>query len=115
MDIDSAAHRVVTVGKLQLTLPAAIVAASGFVVAIAMAWLVHPILGIAILPGFFLAAYNVNCVTVGHCTTWAWILTSIYTFYTLLIVVIMILKPRGGAVDMSKPTKSPKTKSANTK
>ena len=109
--MEAAAHQVVTIGKLQMTLPAAIVAVAGFVIAVAVAWLVHPIMGIAVLPGFFIAAYNVNCVTVGHCTTWAWILTSIYAFYTAILVIVMLSKIPG-VLDPSKlsnKNKSPKS------
>ena len=69
--------RTVTVGSLTMTLPAAIIAAIGIVSAIAMV-LYHPGLllpSMVMLGVFFIAAYNINCTVVGHCETFAWILT----------------------------------------
>jgi len=60
-----------------MTLPAAIIAAVGVVSAITMV-LYHPGLlmpSLVMLGVFFIAAYNVNCTVVGHCETFAWILT----------------------------------------
>ena len=69
--------RTVTVGSLTMTLPAAIIAAIGVVSAVAMV-LYHPGLllpSMVMLGVFFIAAYNINCTVVGHCETFAWILT----------------------------------------
>lgn len=90
--MDSSAKRIVSIGKLQMTLPSVMVAITGFATALVIAWKVHPIMGLAILPGFFLAAYNVKCVTVGQCTTWAWILTSMYIFYAGIVFVMALTK-----------------------
>jgi len=60
-----------------MTLPAAIIAAIGVVSAVAMV-LYHPGLllpSMVMLGVFFIAAYNINCTVVGHCETFAWILT----------------------------------------
>ena len=40
---------------------------------------------LSILLGGFITAYNVNCTVVGHCSVWAWLLTLIFIFDTIMI------------------------------
>ena len=46
--------------------------------------------GMYILLIFTLFAYNVNCVQVGHCKTWAWILTILYVIYVVFLSIMLI-------------------------
>lgn len=48
--------------------------------------------GLYILLLFSLLAYNVNCVQVGHCYLWAWILTVVYLVYAGIVVGILFTK-----------------------
>jgi hypothetical protein len=84
--MDANAHKIITVGQLKMTLPAFITAVCGFVAAVVISWKVNIMVGLVVLPSFFIASYNVNCATVGHCTTWAWILTTLYVIYVLFAV-----------------------------
>ena len=76
--MEASAHKVISIGKLNLTLPSFITAVCGIVVGIAASIKLNPFIGlIAVIP-FLIAAYTVNCIVVGHCTTWAWVLTVLY-------------------------------------
>jgi hypothetical protein len=84
----------VTIGTLHLSLQAAITVVAGVIIGLATI-IVFPsrwLLGFALTAAFFLAAYNVNCVVVGKCKTWAWILTAFYLAYIALAIPAMFLK-----------------------
>ena len=86
MDMDSAAQKIITVGKLKMTLPAMITVIGGMVVGLITALAIGWLTGIMMIFVFFVAAYNINCATVGHCTTWAWTLTIIYLINVAIFV-----------------------------
>jgi hypothetical protein len=50
-----------------------------------------PLIGIFVLLVWVLLAYNINCVQVGHCYTWAWILTIFYLIYISFAVFALII------------------------
>jgi len=66
----------VQVFGVDIAVPALIIAViglvAGLVMSIAHVNLIIP--SIAMVSVFFLVAYNVNCVTVGHCDVFAWVL-----------------------------------------
>jgi hypothetical protein len=48
-------------------------------------------IGIYILLIFLLLSYNINCTLVGHCKTWAWILTTAYIIYVTSSVILIFI------------------------
>jgi len=98
--MDSAAQKIITVGKLKLTLPAMITVVGGMVVGLITALKFSWLAGIIMILVFFVAAYNINCATVGHCTTWAWVLTIIYLINVLIFLFSAamgkLIKPKVG-------------------
>jgi len=81
----------VTIGSLNITIPALITAISGLILGIILAFKINMYMGLILLPVILIAAYNVNCAIVGHCTTWAWILTGVYMLYVLMVSVMMLV------------------------
>jgi hypothetical protein len=49
-----------------------------------------PLIGIVVLFVWMLVAYNLNCVQVGHCNNWAWILTVFYLVYIGFAIFALI-------------------------
>lgn len=75
----------------EITLQSKIILVAGIILSITIAifaprpyniWIAIYFLFVAMI-----AAYNVNCAQVGHCYTWAWILTVTY----VLSVILMLL------------------------
>ena len=85
-------HKKMVVGKLKMSLFAFIVAICGIFVGLIFSFKVHPLLGIVITGAFFLAAYNINCVIVGKCEIWAWILLIIYLLNTISVSYKALMK-----------------------
>jgi len=85
--MDTYANRVITIGKLKITLPSLIVAVAGLVLAVVASIAVNIWAGLGTALVMFIASFNVNCAVVGHCTTWAWLLTSIYFIYAILVII----------------------------
>lgn len=50
------------------------------------------LIAIYVLLMALLAAYNVNCVQVGHCKVWAWILTGLYIFSVAISALVLLMK-----------------------
>lgn len=71
-------NNTITIGTLKISLFAFVVAVLGIIIGLLMSIYVNPILGLFTTGGFFVAAYNLNCVIVGKCKIWAWILYVIY-------------------------------------
>ena len=46
------------------------------------------------------AAYNVNCVQVGHCKIWAWALTIFYIIFCIVNVMTMYATSKKKGIDM---------------
>jgi len=78
--------RTVTVGKLKMSLFAFITALCGILLGLITAFKVNLYVGLVLTASFFIAAYNINCVIVGKCNTWAWILLIIYLLNTIIAV-----------------------------
>jgi len=60
------------------------------VVSIAIAFVVPvwgPITGLILLIIGMILAYNVNCVQVGHCYAWGWILAVFYLIYAAFMLI----------------------------
>lgn len=86
--------QVVSVGKVKITKAAFVTIHAGILLATVLAF-VGPygvFISIYVLLLFSLLAYNVNCTQVGHCNTWAWILTFVYVFYVAIIIIMFFTK-----------------------
>jgi len=86
----------ITVGSLTLSLQAFIVAAVGMLLGLLM-FLVYPhlataVAGVVTVGVFFLYAYNINCVVVGQCTIFAWVLSSLMVLQALLLIIAVVMK-----------------------
>ena len=77
----------VKIGKLKISIPSLITVIAGIVAGIAVGYHAkRPAAGLVVTAVLFGAAYNVNCNIHGHCVTWAYLLSSFYVFYALLIL-----------------------------
>ena len=80
--------KMVSVGHLNMTLASFIVVVGGFLLATVIIALSPSSVGIFsalfILLGSVLSAYNINCAQLGHCQTWAWVLTTLYILGVIL-------------------------------
>lgn len=83
--MEKSAHKIITIGKLKLTLPSFITAVCGIFVGLVTSIKLNPFMGLVTVLPFLIAAYTVNCTIVGHCTTWAWVLTTLYVVYVLSV------------------------------
>ena len=83
------AKRTVQIGSIKVCYPAFVTLICGLIISILIGVSGNIWLGILTLGVFLVTTYNVNCVVVGNCTTWAWILMCIYIFYVLANVMIM--------------------------
>ena len=83
------AKRTVQIGSIKVCYPAFVTLICGLIISILIGVGGNIWLGILTLGVFLVTTYNVNCVVVGNCTTWAWILMCIYIFYVLANVMIM--------------------------
>jgi len=63
-----------------------------------------PIVAIVTLLIWMLAAYNVNCVQVGHCYTWGWVLTTVYLVTVSFALVKLFLLDGKKMAGPNKPT-----------
>lgn len=77
------AKRTVKIGNIHVCYPAFVTLICGLITSLLIAATANIWLGILTFGVFLVTTYNVNCVVVGNCTTWAWILMSIYVFYVL--------------------------------
>lgn len=81
--------KTVTIAGIKISQLSLVVLITALILAFALLF-VHPIgfLGsLTVLLGGVLAAYNVNCVQVGSCTLWAWILTAFYVINAVIFLV----------------------------
>lgn len=68
------ADRIITIGSLQVTLPAFITALTGIVLALASIFTGSREVGLTFMVLLLLQSYSINCAVVGHCNSWAWFL-----------------------------------------
>lgn len=79
-------NKTMMVGKIKMSLFSFIVAVSGILIGLITALRANIVLGLLLTGSFFIAAYNLNCVIVGQCKIWAWVLFIVYVVDTLLII-----------------------------
>jgi hypothetical protein len=51
-----------------------------------------PVIAIITLLPWILIAYNVNCVQIGHCYYWGWILATVYLLTSCIALLPVLLK-----------------------
>jgi len=51
--------------------------------------------GLALVLGFFVVAYNVNCVLVGKCIVWGMFLTVLYSVYAVMLLLLIFFNKKG--------------------
>jgi len=77
------AKRTVQIGSIRVCYPAFVTLICGLIISILISASGNLWLGILTFGVFLVTTYNVNCVVVGNCTTWAWVLMCVYIFYVL--------------------------------
>ncbi len=82
------AKRTVQIGSVTVCYPAFVTLLSGLVISLLVAFNGNMWLGLLTFGVFLVTTYNVNCVVVGNCTTWAWILMSLYVLYAIANIAI---------------------------
>ena len=82
------ARRTVRIGSIEVCYPAFVTLICGLIISILISVSGSIWLGIITFGVFLVTTYNVNCVVVGNCTTWAWILMFIYIFYVFINIGI---------------------------
>lgn len=80
----------IKIGELSISLASFLTLCSGFVVAVIIMFASRKtfMLGLSTFLVFCIVAYNVNCVQLGHCTTYAWILTILYIGYAAIFALL---------------------------
>lgn len=101
------AKRTVQIGSISVCYPAFVTLLSGLVISLLIAFNGNMWLGLLTFGVFLVTTYNVNCVVVGNCTTWAWVLMSIYVFYALANIAIFsgLSKMKGDFNAMSRSSR----------
>ncbi len=94
--MDSSAHQIIQLGTLKLTLPSFITAVCGLVIGAIIGIKINIITGLLVVAAAFVQAYTINCIVIGHCTTWAWILSSIYVLYAAIMIVLLFMSMAKG-------------------
>ena len=100
-------YKTVTIGNLKISLFSLIVVVSGLVAGLFVSYMTNPVVGLILIAGSFLGAYNLNCVIVGDCKMWAWVLLVTYVLNSLLVFV-PYFAAGSKVMSMSKSSKSKK-------
>ena len=87
-NMNTFAKRTVKIGSIEICYPAFVTLICGLVISLLISGSGNLWLGIFTLGVFLLTTYNVNCVVVGNCTTWAWVLMSLYILYVISAVAV---------------------------
>jgi hypothetical protein len=87
----SSAYQIIQIGTLKLTLPSFITAVCGLVIGAIVGVKINLITGLLVVAAAFVQAYTINCIVLGHCTTWAWILSSIYILYAAIMIILLFI------------------------
>ena len=93
-----AAPKMITVGKIQLTMPAFLVFAFGTILfgisvisAISSGKFMLVMPAILVYGGFLLGSYQVNCLTVGSCNLLAWFYGIFYAISTGITIFAVMM------------------------
>lgn len=101
-------YKTMTIGKVKITVIAFSLLIIGVVFSVFCLFFLPSSIGVIasllIMLGFIFAAYNINCVLVGHCIIWAYVLMIVYLLNVVLVVMRLVsLKQVLGAAH-TKPT-----------
>ena len=105
--MDNIVNKTIVVGDLKMSLFSFIIAAAGIVLGLVISFNYSIFIGLITTASLFLAAYNLNCVIVGKCKTWAWILFVIYLLNVILSLLAnfglsYLYSPKSGSGSSSK-------------
>jgi hypothetical protein len=108
--------KTITIGSLTISRQSFIIAVSGIIAGIIL-MIVLPgaakVTGLFTILVFFMASYNVNCTLVGHCNTWAWILTFGAILNAIMYIVVFVgVATRKKSSPLYSPNASAKTASS---
>lgn len=79
-------NKTVLVGNVKMSLFSFIIAGVGILLGLVTSFRVNIFAGLLMTASFFVAAYNLNCVIVGQCKIWAWVLFIVYILQTVLVL-----------------------------
>jgi len=84
-------HGVIKIGSMKMTRAAAATLVSGLILSCIAAYTstTGALVGIPMFLAFCIAAYNVNCASVGHCDIWAMFLACIYVLYAVVNLILL--------------------------
>ena len=102
--------------NIKVTRAAFFILIAGIIVSLVLAFtapFIGPIIGLFALIGVMIWAYTVNCIQVGHCYAWAWILTILYILNASILCWKLIVD--GGVKTLSKIPKYQKAVSISKK
>lgn len=88
-------NKTVLVGNVKMSLFSFIVAGAGILIGLITSFRINILAGLVLTASFFIAAYNLNCVIVGQCKIWAWVLFVVYVLDTILILGASAIPRRG--------------------
>lgn len=94
-DDDNRNVKMMNIGDIKISRAAFLTLIAGIILSTVIAITipgVGPIIGLVLLLLWMLITYNINCVQVGHCNKWAWILTTFYLVYVGFAVMLLINK-----------------------
>ena len=83
-DMNKFAKKTIKVGNLHICYPSFIILVGGLLLSILISIYTRIWFGIAMLGVFLIESYNINCVIVGNCVTWAWVLMIIFVIYFVI-------------------------------
>lgn len=84
--MENLVNRTMVVGNVKMSLFSFIVAVSGILLGLITGFRVNILVGLILMASFFIAAYNLNCVIVGQCKVWAWVLFIVYVLNTVVML-----------------------------
>jgi len=76
--------KTVTIGKLNMTLPAFTIAVLGALTGVYSLMNGNSAMGLGLMLFLFVQAYTINCAVVGHCDMWAWALAIVYILSAIM-------------------------------
>jgi hypothetical protein len=83
---------------IRISLNAYIILIVGFIVCIILIFMppYGPFAAAILLLFVVIAAYNVNCLLVGHCKIWAWVVTIVYIIFSIVNIMTVYARNKKG-------------------
>lgn len=89
--MDKIYKKTIMIGKLKMSLFSFIIVIFGLIVGLLVSIKLNVYLGLLITLSSFISAYNVNCVIVGSCKIWAWILVTIFVLNSIINIFLNLM------------------------